>query len=444
MILNSTSPIIKTKFEEFQPEQPVLSLTSERQKPKLFYGWIIVLAGFIVTGSTWGMQYSFGIFFKPMLAEFGWSRAATSGAFSTCMAVIAFSSLLMGWLCDRYGPRITIALSGTLISLGTFLTSQVSSLWQLYLFYGIIIGTGMGASFVPLMATISRWFEEKRGLASGIVAAGIGGGTLLIAPLARYSIDLVGWRMSYHIFGISLFVTIVGASMFLRAKPQDVGLLPFGTNGKSLRVVPTTDAQDDFTLKEAFKTGTFWMIFFAQMFWTFGLFIPMIHVVAYATDLGISPMAAAAIISIIGASSLIGKIVSGGISDKIGQKNTLLVSLAIQAFTMFWLMGSSNLYMFYPFAFLFGFSYGGVVPQFPVMTGKFFGLKYLGVIFGLINSGALLGNATGPAIAGYIFDVSQSYKTAFLLAGLSVIISISICMFFKKPHSDGYYHHRLR
>ncbi|MBI4595037.1 MAG: MFS transporter [Candidatus Tectomicrobia bacterium] len=433
--MKTISKSSRTKIRQYSLEKIDFSLPIARREPqrKLFYGWIITIAGFIVTGSCWGMQYSFGIFFKPMLAEFGWTRAATSGAFSTCMAVIGFSSLLMGWLCDRFGPRITIALSGVLISSGTFLTGQVTNLWQLYIFYGLIIGIGMGASFVPLMATISRWFEDKRGLASGIVSAGIGGGTLLIAPLARYSIDMVGWRMSYYLFGIALFVTIVGSSLFLRSKPEDYGLLPLGATGKERDNLQTGNSQTDFTLNETVKTSAFWMIFIAQMLWTFGLFIPMVHVVAYATDTGISHIAAATIMGLIGVASLTGKIFSGGISDKIGNKNTLLASLAIQAFMMFWLLWSKDLSMFYIFAFLYGFSYGGVVPQFPVITGKYFGLAKIGVIFGLANSGALLGNATGPALAGYIFDSSQSYSAAFLLAGLSVILSMILCMFLKKP-----------
>jgi len=175
------------------------------------------------------------------------------------------------------------------------------------------------------------------------------------------------------------------------------------------------------------------MIFVAQMLWTFGLFMPMVHVVAYATDMGISPLAAATIMSLIGVASLTGKIVSGGISDKIGNKNALLASLALQSVMMFWLIWSKELSMFYIFAFLYGLSYGGVVPQFPVLTGKFFGLAKIGVIFGLANSGALFGNAAGPALAGYIFDASQSYKVAFLIGGLSVILSMLLSMFLKRP-----------
>ena len=149
---------------------------SSEVKVRFFYGYIVVVAAFCIMVVMWGTFHAFGIFFNPVLAEFGWTRAMTSGAFSLSLLVSGFSAIFMGRLTDRIGPRLVLALCGFLLGLGYLLISRVSAFWQLYLLYGVIIGIAMGGSWVPLMSTVARWFVARRSMMTGVVLAGLGTG----------------------------------------------------------------------------------------------------------------------------------------------------------------------------------------------------------------------------------------------------------------------------
>ncbi|GAG09031.1 unnamed protein product, partial [marine sediment metagenome] len=152
---------------------------SNNNEPRFYYGYIVVAVAFIIIMLGYGTRYSFGIFFKPVLTEFEWPRAMVSGAFSLSMIFYGLLGIVMGGLNDKFGPRIVLTLSGILIGLGYFLMSLVSSVWQFYLFYGVIIGTGMGGYWVPTLSTVARWFTKRRGMFNGIVLTGTGLGTLI-------------------------------------------------------------------------------------------------------------------------------------------------------------------------------------------------------------------------------------------------------------------------
>ena len=167
--------------------------------PPIFYGYFVVVASFFIVMVMYAAFYSYGVFFKPLLNEFGWTRAIISGAFSLSTILLGIMSILMGGLSDRFGPRIVLTLCAFLLGLGYFLMSQISTAWQLYLVYGIIIGTGMGGSFVPVMSTIARWFTKRRGMMTGIIAAGIGVGASVGPPTVHQLIFNYGWRISFII-----------------------------------------------------------------------------------------------------------------------------------------------------------------------------------------------------------------------------------------------------
>ncbi|NIR86631.1 MFS transporter, partial [Candidatus Bathyarchaeota archaeon] len=164
------------------------------KRSRFYYGWMVVIASFLTTFIFFSIQYIFGVFSKSLIDEFGWTRSLTSGAYSLNMIVHGLSALLMGTLSDRYGPRITIGVNGFLVGLGIVLCSQIVDLWQLYVFFGLLIGVGMGAAFSPPMSTTAKWFVRRRGLALGIVASGIGLGTLVMSPLTNHLILVYGWQ----------------------------------------------------------------------------------------------------------------------------------------------------------------------------------------------------------------------------------------------------------
>ncbi len=166
---------------------------SPKAEPRFFYGYIVVVAALFIMVAIYGVFYAFGIFFKPVLAELGWTRAMTSGAFSLAWIVQGLLAIGMGGLNDRLGPRLVMTLCGFILGLGFLLMSQISAVWQLYLFYGVIIGIGMAGSWVPLVSTVARWFVKRRNIMTGIVVTGMGIGTLIGAPAANWLISVYDW-----------------------------------------------------------------------------------------------------------------------------------------------------------------------------------------------------------------------------------------------------------
>jgi len=183
-------------------QEDILLLSPLRLKDKLFYGWVVVAAFFIVGTIIWGIRFSFGVFFNSIESEFNLTRAATSTIFSIYMVLGGVFAILGGWALDRYEPRIVVLLMGLFTGLGLLLTSQTNSLWQLFITYSLLLSIGTNATYVVLTSTVSRWFDKKRGLALGIAGSGVGLGMMVMAPFATYLISNFDWRMAY--IGIGL------------------------------------------------------------------------------------------------------------------------------------------------------------------------------------------------------------------------------------------------
>jgi len=393
---------------------------------------VVVGAALCVAIVAYAVHYSFGIFFKPLAAEFNWTRAMTSGAFSLYMLSRGGFGILTGWATDRYGPRITVAAGGFFIGLGLLLTSQISTLWQLYIFYSLLVGLGVSVAFAPLVATVARWFIERRGLAMGIVLAGIGLGTAIMPRPAGYFIDTYGWSTSYIIMGASALALIVLAALLLRRSPEEKGLLPYGGTevAKSSNLVAE---KGGISLREATRTRPFWVLFVITILFATCLYMVMVHIVLHATDLEISEDVARSFLAVIGISTIFGRLAVGWLSDAIGRKPALAICLFSQAATVFALMGISGVGTFYVFAVIFGLAYGGVVTQLPLIAGELFGLHSIGAIVGLEMLGTSLGGAIGPVLGGYVFDVTNSYHYAFLVGAIGLLVAMALILFLKTP-----------
>lgn len=172
-------------------------LSGGGSRPRFFYGYAILLASFLILMTVWGTQYSFGVFFKPVSSEFGWTRAETAGAYSLNMVLAGVFGILAGRLSDRFGARLVVTVCGLLMGLGYLLMSRIGAVWQMYLFYGVLASIGIAGMVVPLLSTVARWFIKRRGLTTGIAASGIGVGTVIMPPLASQLISSHGWRTSY-------------------------------------------------------------------------------------------------------------------------------------------------------------------------------------------------------------------------------------------------------
>ncbi len=207
--------------------QEVQQAPTER---RFFYGYVVVVAAFLTMVLMLGTFFAFGIFFKPLSTEFGWSRALTSGAFSLSMILTGVLGMVTGRVTDRFGPRVVVSGCGLFIGLGYLLMSQTSAIWQLYLFYGFIMAIGMSGAIIPQMSTIARWFVRRRGLMTGITISGVGVGTMIMPPLASWLISNYGWRNSYVVIGFMVLAGVVSAAQFLRRDPAQMQQLPYGHN----------------------------------------------------------------------------------------------------------------------------------------------------------------------------------------------------------------------
>jgi len=393
------------------------------KKTKVFHGYAIALYSFLVMLIMWGTLYSFGVFFKPLLIEFSWTRTMTSSAFSLNMLLYGALAIITGRLTDRIGPRLVITVCGFLLGLGYLLTSQIGSIWQLYLFYGVIIGTGMSGAYAPLVSTVARWFTHHRGLMTGIVVSGIGIGTVIIPPLASWSISNYGWRTSYFAIGIITLVSLVSLAQFLKRDPNQMKLLPHGESETVLDDMRSAPRR--YSFRQAFNTRQFWLICAINVSFGFILQTIMVHIVPHATDLGISYTGAATILAISGGVSIAGRLTMGIATDRIGGKAALIICFTLISTALFWLLASKEPWMLYLFAVIFGFGYGGFAPLASLIIAEHFGLSAHGTILGSTEFMFTAGSAIGPVLAGQIFDITGGYQLAFsTCAALSIIAMI--------------------
>ena len=394
--------------------------------PIIFYGYFVVWASFLTMVVLWATFYTFGVFFKPILAEFGWSRAVTSGAFSLCSLIMGLLGVGIGGLNDKFGPRAVVSFCGALAGIGYLLMSQLRVLWQLYLFFGIILGIGMGGSFVPFMTTIARWFVNRRGLMTGIATAGVGIGAFIGPPVANGLIVAYGWRISYAILGCSVLAITLLSAQILKRDPSDLGQVPYGDN--------YTDHKDLYgicegvSLGEAVYTVPFWML--VGMIFSLGIcvFSIMVHIAPYATGLGISTSSAANILAVIGGFSVIGKVLLGKVADIIGFRNIFVIGFSIMVATLLWLIGAQTIWALYCFAALFGIAYGGCVTAESPLTALLFGLRAHGLIFGIASLSFTSGGALGSWLTGLLFDMTSSYQPAFIICAVLGSVGLTIAI----------------
>ena len=404
-------------------------LSPLKLKDRLFYGWVVV-ATFLVIGTTiWGIRFSFGVFFKSIEAEFNLTRAATSGIFSAYMVLGGVFTILGGWALDRYGPRIIILVMGIFTGLSLLLTSQTNSLWQLFITYSLLLAVGTSSLYVVIMSTVSRWFDKKRGLALGIASSGNGLGTLVMAPFATFLIARFDWYRTYLILGLIAWGIVLPLSRLLRRDPYEIGALPDGAKAEPTdKDLPQPRAEEnnlqptDLSLRQALRTRSFWLIIFSWLLYASSLFLVLTHLVPHVTDIGFSAAEGATVLSLVGGTSIVGRVLLGTISDRIGRKATGIICALVQAGAIAWLAWSQQLWMLYLFALIYGLVYGGMTPSMAALISDTFGLRKIGAILGVLDVGFGLGAAIGPVVGGLIFDVSKSYFTAFLLGVVAMVV----------------------
>lgn len=380
-----------------------------------------------------GAFNSFGVFFTPLEDAFGCSRAVLSGANSVAFIVMGISAMLLGLLTDRFGPRLIMTVAGILFGAGYLLMSQVGAVWQIYLFLSLS-GIGLcGADIVPLSSVV-RWFVRKRGMLSGIMKVGTGLGMMSVPFISSLLIDNYGWNRAYLVLGIAVLVTVIPLSQLLRRDPREMGLLPDGDTATPER--PVLAVEEGLSFREALKTRQLWMV--CSFYFTIvycGMTV-LTHVVPYAEGLNIAKTQAASIVSMYGFASMFGRLVMGLLGDRLGHKRAMMISFFVAVIGMAWFQFSNALWMLYLFAIVYGFNHGGFFALISPLLAGLFGTRSQGVLLGIVIFCGTLGGSTGMWLSGYIYDVTGTYRIAFILLLCLVVFGLVNLAFIKPVQTE--------
>lgn len=386
-----------------------------------------------------GIRFSFGVFFKSLQEDFVWGRASTSGVFSAYMALCAVTVVLTGWALDRYGSRAVFTTMGFFTALSLLLTSQVSSPWHLYVTYSLLLALGTGGLYTVLMATVTRWFVKRRGLVLGIVSSGGSVGMMVMGPFSAYLISDYGWQTAALIIGAITFCIVIPCGLLLRRSPAEIANSPEVERPENTTGAASTEQHyirsEGLSLRQAVRTRNFWLLVSLMGLFSSCVYFVTTHLVPHAVDLGIMPIQAASLLSFIGGGGVVGRLLMGRVTDSMSTKRAFLICPLILAAAMLGLLRSSDLWMLCLFAAALGFAFGGIGPVNAAFIGDVFGLRHIGIIMGVADVGWQMGAAAGPVLAGYIFDISNSYVIAFTAGVIASLIVAILALFLRAPKS---------
>jgi MFS family permease len=406
------------------------------KKKGLFYGWILVAACFILYFLNGGVVV--GLFFKPMLEEFGWDRATLSSVSSFGMILMAVAGPIVGGLVDKYGPR-TIMLIGTItMGVSRLINGVALNLWQLYLSrIAMLIGPMRGISVM-----LNNWFLKKRGLVLGISSTGMSIGRIVLAPLTAYLILTYGWRTTYLIWAAVPFVVALPLTFFVvKNTPEELGYHQDGEliskeEKQSKTVSKVTEAVSDrmgISFQQAIKTSGFWFLACSHLICGLGCGFLMTHFVPFATDIGFSELEAAGALSLWSAVNIFGILSTGIISDRIGRKNALALTHFVRSIAFVVAVIGGGNWMIYLIAIFFGFGSFTTAPLASGLVADLFGGLSMGAIIGLSGTAHSIGSAIGSYMGGLTFDLTQSYYTYFLIMVPLSFTAALISFLIKKP-----------
>ncbi len=393
------------------------------KRQRIYYGYVIVGFAFLMMCTQWAVIYSFGVFLKPLTDEFGWTRAMTAGAFSVSSILGGLTAVYLGWLTDRFGPRPVMSICGFLLGSGCILLSRIDGIIGYYFALGIVVGLAMGGQFTPLLSTIARWFSVRRGMMSGVVAAGVGVGALLGPHIASRLISAYGWRTAYLIIGVAALAAMLTSAQFMRRKPE--WMPPAENNAFNLSSPENMKNDRPIGLVQAAGSYQFWLFVLTGFCYGYALFSLTVHVVVHAIDIGTPTMLAVSILSTFGGLSILGKVIFGKVLDRVGSKPVMFAGFMMSAAAYFCLIFARSGAAIFLGAALFGFFYGAITISISPMTAMMFGLRSHGLIMGVHGTGVTLGGALGPLVTGYIFDYLRDYRMAFVLGMLICIAGCS-------------------
>jgi len=303
------------------------------------------------------------------------------------------------------------------------ITAQVHALWQFYLSYSILLAAGTGGMYIIVMSTASRWFNRKRATAMGILGTGASLGPVVMAPVSAWLLETYQWRPAYMLTGILAWILIIPGAMFLKKDPAEIGAgldgdlyFPTGPSGEEKNIMA-------FSIIEAIKSPSFSYLNFVWFWFSFCLYMVIVHIVPRAQDIGLDPMRAAGVMSILMAVSAVSRVAGGMAADIVDKRKLLAVSITTMALSMVWLASTDQFWEIYLFAILFGIVFGGGDTSLIAVVTDVFGTAKIGTMMGILMISWGLGSAVGPYLAGCVFDYTGSYRWAFIIACGGLLLS---------------------
>lgn len=410
--------------------------TAVVERARVFYGWYVVGACFVIAFVLYGIGVNtFAVYVKPLEADLGWSRSAISMAITIAALAMGAVAPIVGRLLDRFGARRLMLGGAVAVGAAWVLMSRTESIWFFYLVF-LLVGIGQaGATLIPISMVIANWFTVKRGVAMGIVMSGTGIGAMVMVPVSTWLVATYGWRSTVMWMGAVMLLAAVPLNLlFVYTRPSDLGLNPDGDDGVdpaiALRPVP------GLTLAEAVRTRTFWTI--AAVMFTFG-FVGLgigIHLMAYLGDLGHAAETASYIVSLISGVTVAGKLVVGALADRWGVRSALAFTMVMLLIGVALLLFAHQVPVAVAFAIVYGFAIGSPLVVNPALVSQYLGLAHFGTIFGVLTLLSTFGAALGPTIAGAVYDATKTYVPAY--AGFMVMIVLAtVCGFATRREFEG-------
>ena len=414
---------------------------SSSKKSKVFYGYWILVAAFVCAFVDAGAgYYSFSLFVKPLEADLGWDRGTIMAAWSLRFLAVILSSLFIGKLIDSYGTRRIIPVGALIGGLGFVVLTLASNPWHFYIGW-IAIGVGItGSGVIPATTIVSIWFKRRRGTALGIMGVGFGAAGLMSPFVGGYLIPHFGWRASYFVLALLMWMLIPLAILVIRSKPADKGLYPDGVEHPEavaeVEALPSTS--EGMTLKKALATSSLWLIGISFLISNTAETGITQTQVPYFEDIGFPAAIAATTLAVVGIWSAIGKIFFGWLCDRILAKYARAIGIGFLlggAVILTSMRATSPAALMWLYSVIKGFGTGSWLSTMSMLTSTTFGLASYGAIFSVIYILCCVGAGVGPLFAGYIYDITGTYQGAFIIFIILLVVAIPIILVVRRPSS---------
>jgi MFS family permease len=400
---------------------------------RFFHGWVVLAAAFVIITMSIGTLFTLGVFLRPIEESMGWSRSGIGAIGLFNWIVMGAGGVVSGFVSDRLGTRRVVLVGAMLLGLGLVLSSYVQHVWQLYVTFGLLVGAGVSAFYVPLTVLAIKWFEGRRGMAASVVSAGNGLGILALAPLTRWLINEFDWRVAFLVLGNLAWVVVLPTALLLRGPAGQTSVRSAGDADARLSAdwgSAGAISGPPHMVGSPWATWPFWAIALTHFCCCAAHSGPLFHLVSHAMDQGVPRMAAAGILGASGLTSIFGRIGTGIVADRVGAKSTLLSALSLQAALIFLYLFATSAGALWALSLAFGVAYGGAMPLYALVTREYFGERVLGTAYGGVFFISCIGMGLGSYAGGAIHDLLGTYQWLFLgsfaIGMMAIVLGVTL------------------